>query len=150
MIIVGFGIVIPILPFLVERMGGSALELGIFMAAYSIMQFIFAPYWGSFSDRIGRRPMLIIGLAGYGLTFFLFGFAGNIGILILVRAMSGMISSAALPTTMAYLADITEGDERSKAMGMIGAATGMGMVFGPAIGSWLGHYSFIAVLLGCF
>lgn len=142
LVMVGFGIVIPILPFLVERMGGSALALGLFMAAYSTMQFFFAPLWGRLSDRIGRRPVLIIGLAGYGLTFFLFGFAGNLAILIMVRALSGMISSAALPTAMAYLADITEGDERSKAMGMIGAATGLGMVFGPAIGGWLEHYSF--------
>ncbi|MDA8442834.1 MAG: MFS transporter [Peptococcaceae bacterium] len=142
LVMVGFGIVIPILPFLVERMGGSAVALGVFMAAYSIMQFFFAPLWGRISDRIGRRPVLMIGLGGYGLTFFLFGFAGNLGILIAVRALSGMISSAALPTSMAYLADITEGDERSKAMGMIGAATGLGMVFGPAIGGWLGHYSF--------
>lgn len=142
LVMVGFGIVIPILPFLVEKMGGGALSLGLFMSAYSIMQFFFAPFWGRLSDRIGRRPVLLIGLSGYGLTFFLFGIATNLPLLIAIRAVSGMISSATLPTAMAYLADITEGVDRSKSMGMVGAAMGLGMIFGPALGGWLGNYSF--------
>ncbi len=140
LVMVGFGIVIPILPFLIEDLGGGALSLGVFMSAYSIMQFFFAPYWGRLSDRIGRRPVLLIGLGGYGLTFFLFGIAGNIPLLILIRALSGMISSATLPTVMAYISDITEGADRSRSMGLIGAAAGLGMIFGPVIGGWLGHY----------
>ncbi len=143
LVMVGFGIVIPILPFLVQKLGGGAISLGVFMAAYSIMQFFFAPVWGRLSDRIGRRPVLLIGLSGYGLTFFLFGLAGNMYALIFIRALSGMVSSATLPTAMAYLADITEGAERSRSMGMVGAAMGLGMVFGPALGGWLGHYSFV-------
>jgi DHA1 family multidrug resistance protein-like MFS transporter len=140
LVMVGFGIVIPILLFLIEDLGGGTLSLGIFMSAYSIMQFFFAPYWGRLSDRIGRCPVLLIGLGGYGLTFFLFGIAGNIPLLILIRALSGMISSATLPTVMAYISDITEGADRSKSMGLIGAASGLGMIFGPVIGGWLGHY----------
>jgi len=142
LVMVGFGIVIPILPFLVQKLGGDAISLGIFMSAYSIMQFFFAPWWGRLSDRIGRRPVLLIGLSGYGLTFFLFGLVHNLTLLIIVRAISGMISSATLPTAMAYLADITEGSERSKSMGMVGAAMGLGMIFGPALGGWFGHFSF--------
>jgi MFS transporter, DHA1 family, multidrug resistance protein len=142
LVMVGFGIVIPILPFLMEKLGGGAFSLGLFMSAYSIMQFFFAPFWGRLSDRIGRRPVLLIGLSGYGITFFLFGIANNIPLLIVIRAVSGMISSATLPTAMAYLADITEGVERSKSMGMVGAAMGLGMIFGPALGGWLGDYSF--------
>ncbi|AHF07087.1 MFS transporter [Desulfitobacterium metallireducens] len=141
-VMVGFGIVIPILPYLVQDLGGNALSLGIFMSAYSIMQFFFAPFWGRLSDRIGRRPVLLIGISGYGLTFIFFGMIHNLWLLIAVRALSGMVSSATLPTSMAYLADITEGADRSKSMGMIGAAMGLGMVFGPALGGWLGHYSF--------
>ncbi|HWJ03113.1 MAG TPA: MFS transporter [Verrucomicrobiae bacterium] len=145
LVMVGFGIVIPILPFLVSKMGGTPISLGIFMAAYSIMQFFFAPFWGRLSDQIGRRPVLLIGLAGYGSTFMLMGLADSLWILIAIRALAGVISSATLPTAMAYLADITdEGPARSKAMGMVGAAMGLGMIFGPALGGWLGHYSFAA------
>ncbi|WP_040411713.1 tetracycline resistance MFS efflux pump [Desulfosporosinus sp. OT] len=142
LVMVGFGIVIPILPFFVEKLGGGALSLGIFMSVYSIMQFIFAPIWGRLSDRIGRRPVLLIGLGGYGVTFLMFGMINDLYLLIGLRALAGMVSSATLPTAMAYLADITEGADRSKGMGMLGAAMGLGMVFGPAIGGWLGLYSF--------
>jgi len=142
LVMVGFGIVIPILPFFVTKLGGGALSLGIFMSSYSIMQFFFAPLWGKLSDRIGRRPVILIGLTGYGLTFLMFGMVNNLYLLIGLRALSGMVSSATIPTAMAYLTDITEGTDRSKGMGMIGAAMGLGMIFGPAIGGWLGHYSF--------
>jgi MFS transporter, DHA1 family, multidrug resistance protein len=142
LVMVGFGIVIPILPFFVSKLGGGALALGIFMSAYSIMQFFFAPIWGKLSDRIGRRPVILIGLLGYGVTFLMFGLVSNLYLLIVLRALSGIVSSATLPTAMAYLADITEGADRSKGMGMIGAAMGMGMIFGPALGGLLGHYSF--------
>lgn len=142
LVMVGFGIVIPILPFFVGKLGGGALSLGIFMSVYSIMQFIFAPIWGGLSDRIGRRPVLLIGLGGYGVTFLMFGMVNNLYLLIGLRALAGMVSSATIPTAMAYLADITEGADRSKGMGMLGAAMGLGMVFGPAIGGWLGLHSF--------
>ena len=142
LVMVGFGIVIPILPFFVTKLGGGALSVGIFMSAYSVMQFFFAPLWGRLSDRIGRRPVILIGLCGYGLTFIMFGMVNNLYLLIGLRALAGMVSSATLPTSMAYLADITEGVDRSKGMGMIGAAMGMGMIFGPALGGWLGSYSF--------
>ncbi|KLU64177.1 tetracycline resistance protein, class B [Desulfosporosinus acididurans] len=145
LVMVGFGIVIPVLPFFVSKLGGTPITLGVFMAAYSIMQFFFAPFWGRLSDRIGRRPVLLIGLCGYGFTYFLFGFASNLWVLIFIRALSGMISSATLPTAMAYLTDITEeGPERSKGLGLLGAAMGLGMIFGPAIGGWLGQYVFTA------
>ena len=142
LVMVGFGIVIPILPFFVGKLGGDALSLGIFMSAYSIMQFFFAPFWGKLSDRIGRRPVILIGLSGYGLTFLMFGMVNNLYLLIGLRALSGIVSSATIPTAMAYLTDITEGADRSKGMGMIGATMGLGMIFGPALGGWLGHYSF--------
>ena len=75
LVMVGFGIIIPILPFFLDKLGGGPEALGIFMSVYSVMQFFFAPFWGRLSDRIGRRPVLLIGLSGYGLTFIMFGLA---------------------------------------------------------------------------
>lgn len=142
LVMVGFGIVIPVFPFLIIELGGGPAALGFFMASYSVMQFIFAPSWGRLSDRIGRRPVLLIGLGGYGITFILFGFASELWMMFCIRILSGIISSATLPTAMAYIADTTSGSERSKGMGILGAAMGLGMIVGPALGGWLGQDNF--------
>lgn len=142
LVMVGFGIVIPIMPFFITHLGGGPTILGLFMASYSLMQFFFSPFWGRLSDRIGRRPVILIGLSGYAITFILFGFANNLWMMFAVRILSGIISSATLPTAMAYIADSTGESERSRGMGMMGAAMGVGMIFGPALGGWLGHYGF--------
>ncbi|KAF1084196.1 Tetracycline resistance protein, class B [Sporotomaculum syntrophicum] len=142
LVMMGFGIVIPIFPFLIVDLGGGATALGFFMAAYSIMQFICAPFWGSLSDRIGRRPVLLIGLVGYGVTFTLFGFVSDLWMMFAIRVLSGILSSATLPTAMAYIADTTSGAERSKGMGILGAAMGLGMIIGPAMGGWLSNDNF--------
>lgn len=140
LVMLGFGIIIPILPFYVEQLGGGSVVFGIVMTAYSLMQFFFAPMWGRLSDRIGRRPVLLIGLGGYAVTFTLLGLSSNYWMLIGFRALAGMVSSATIPTAMAYLSDITDPGERSKNMGMVGASMGLGMTFGPAIGGWVGQY----------
>lgn len=142
LVMIGFGIVVPIFPFLIIELGGGPTALGFFMASFSVMQFIFAPIWGRLSDRIGRRPILLIGLGGYGLTFILFGFVSQLWMMFAIRILSGIISSATLPTAMAYIADTTSGEERSKGMGLLGAAMGLGMIVGPALGGWLGHNNF--------
>ncbi len=142
LVMIGFGIIIPILPFFVTRLNGSATSLGFLLASYSLMQFFFAPFWGRLSDRIGRRPVLLIGLSGYGITFILFGLSTQLWMLFSARILSGMISSATLPTAMAYVSDITASKDRAGGMGIMGAAMGLGMIFGPALGGWLGHYSF--------
>lgn len=134
MVMLGFGIIIPILPFYAERFGADSVTLGLLMAVYSIMNFIFAPIWGSLSDRIGRKPVLMIGLAGFALSYFLFAMATQLWMLFATRIMAGALSAATLPTVMAYMADITTPETRAKGMGMIGAAAGLGFVFGPAIG----------------
>jgi len=141
LVMMGFGIIIPILPFYVLQKQGNATTLGFLMASYSLMQFFFAPFWGKMSDNIGRKPVLMIGLGGYALTFILFALATRLWMLFLIRLLSGFISSAALPTAMAYVADITEDKDRAKGMGLMGAALGSGMIFGPALGGWLGHFS---------
>ena len=142
LVMVGFGIIIPIMPFFLTSLGGNASVLGLFMATYSLMHLLFAPFWGRLSDRIGRRPVILIGLSGYGITFVLFGFTDQLWLMFMVRILSGAISSATLPTALAYVADITRENERSQGIGLMTAAMGLGMIVGPALGGWLGQQGF--------
>ncbi len=134
--LVGFGIVIPILPLYGERYASSPLELGLLMASFSAMQFLFAPVLGRLSDRVGRRPVLLISLLGSAAGYVLFGLAGSIGMLFLSRIVDG-ISGANISTAQAVIADITGPEERARGMGLIGAAFGLGFILGPAIGGLL-------------
>ena len=134
LVMVGFGIIIPVLPFLAEEVGGTPTELGFLMAIYSIMQLIFAPIWGRISDRIGRKPVMIVGIAGLAISFFIMAMAESLWGLFAARIIGGILSSANMPTAMAYVADITTEEDRGKGMGIIGAATGLGFILGPAIG----------------
>ncbi|MGN1401586.1 MAG: MFS transporter [Bacillus sp. (in: firmicutes)] len=134
MVMVGFGIIIPVMPFLAREIGANPAELGLLMAVYSLMQLIFAPIWGRVSDRIGRKPVMLIGIAGLSLSFFMIAVADSLTMLMLARVIGGTLSAANMPTAMAYVADITSEEDRGKGMGIIGAATGLGFVFGPAIG----------------
>ena len=137
----GFGIIIPVLPFLAEEVGATPLELGLLMAVYSLMQLLFSPVWGQLSDRYGRKPVLLIGITGLSLSFFLFSVAETLIMLFVARFLGGALSAAAMPTVMAYAADVTPPDERGKAMGAIGAATGLGFICGPAIGGMFSQTS---------
>lgn len=138
---VGFSIIMPVLPYYAESMGASAFQLGMLITVYAICQFIFAPVWGAYSDRVGRRPVLLLGLIGYSITFILFGFATKLWMLYLIRIAGGTLACATMPTAMAYIGDSTSMEKRGSAMGMIGAAMGMGMVIGPAIGGVLSGIS---------
>jgi len=140
-IMMGFGMIIPIMPFYVEHFGATGRDLGLLIAIYSMMQFIFAPIWGKQSDRFGRKPILLIGIFGNALSLLLFGLAPNLWMLFVARALSGILSSATLPTAMAYVGDSTSDEERSGGMGLMGAAMGLGMVIGPGIGGWFAEYS---------
>jgi DHA1 family multidrug resistance protein-like MFS transporter len=137
-VMLGFGMIIPILPFLVQRYGGGGFAMGMLMAIFSLMQFIFSPIWGNLSDRYGRKPILLLGALGNALTNVGFGFSTNLWTLYLFRALGGVLSSATLPTAMAFIGDRTEEDERGGGMGIVGAAMGVGMVLGPGIGGLLG------------
>lgn len=134
LVMVGFGIIIPVLPFYAEEIGANPTELGLLMAVYSLMQLIFAPMWGQVSDRIGRKPVMMIGIAGLAISFLIQALSTELWMLFAARILGGILSSANMPTAMAYVADITTEENRGKGMGIIGAATGLGFVFGPAIG----------------
>jgi DHA1 family multidrug resistance protein-like MFS transporter len=133
-VMLGFGIIIPIIPFYVERFGGGGMEMGMLMAIFSLMQFIFSPIWGSLSDRIGRKPVLLIGAFGNAASMALMGFAHEYWLLLSARALSGILSSATMPAAMAFISDSTDEKNRGEGMGVIGAAFGVGMVLGPGIG----------------
>ncbi|WP_245618139.1 MFS transporter [Domibacillus tundrae] len=134
LVMVGFGIIIPVLPFYAENMGASPAELGWLMAVYSVMQLLFTPVWGRVSDRIGRKPVMMIGIIGLALSFFLMAVSSSLWMLFAARIIGGFLSAANMPTVMAYVADVTTPEDRGKGMGIIGAAIGLGFIFGPAIG----------------
>src|ERR1043165_3907623 len=151
--LIGFGIVIPVLPLYAERYHASEAVIGLMLASYSMMQFVFAPILGRLSDRVGRRPVLLVSLLGTSLGFLLMGFAHRIpfGValfglspvviwLFLARVIDG-ISGGNISTAQAYIADVTPPDERAKGMGLIGAAFGMGFIFGPVIGGLMSGLS---------
>lgn len=140
-VMLGFGIVIPVYPFYIQSMGASGRELGLLIAISPALQLIFSPIWGAVSDRVGRKPVLMVGILGYGISMFLFGLATELWMLYVFRALGALLSAATLPTTYAYISDSTTEEDRSGAMGALGAATGLGMMLGPAVGGWLGTVS---------
>ena len=140
-VMLGFGMVIPIFPFYVQRMGAGGTALGLLTATAAFTELIFGPMWGSISDRRGRKPILMLGLLGYGLSSLLFGFATRLWMLFVFRALSGVLSAAALSTALAYIGDSTSDEDRGGGMGILGAAMGLGLILGPGFGGWLGNIS---------
>lgn len=133
-VMLGYGMVLPVLPFLIEKLGAGGSEMGWLMSSYSLMQFIFAPIWGSVSDRIGRKPVLVVGILGYAVSLFMFGLAQSFTVMFIARVLSGVLSCATMPTAMAYIGDQVSEEGRSAGMGKLGAAMGIGVVLGPIIG----------------
>ncbi len=137
--LVGFGIVLPLLPIYSDTFGASGLMVGVIMASFSAMQFLFAPVWGRLSDRVGRRPVLLVSTAGAALSYAVFGYgstlAGNtaLTVLLISRMLAG-VCGANITVAQAYIADITPPEQRSKRMGLIGMAFGLGFIFGPILG----------------
>ena len=140
-VMLGFGIVIPILPFYVEKFGASGSSLGLLMASFAVMQFIFAPIWGGISDRYGRKPVLMLGVLGNALAHLLFGLSTQLWMLFAARAMAGILSAATMPAAMAYIGDSTSERERGSGMGILRAAVGVGIIVGPGLGGWLSSIS---------
>ena len=137
--LVGFGIVLPLLPLYGEHYNAQGWQIGLLMASYSLMQFLFAPAWGRLSDRIGRRPVLLVSTAGAVASYALFAWATHftgataLWLIITSRALAG-ICGANVTVAQAYIADISPPEQRSKRMGLIGMAFGLGFIFGPPIG----------------
>ena len=140
---VGFGIVIPVLPLYAERFHATPLEIGWLTGIYSGMQIIFTPLLGKLSDRFGRRPVLMISLAGTAIGFAMMGLAHSLTLLFAARIFSG-ITGGNISIPQAYIADVTTPETRSKWMGMIGAAFGLGFTFGPMIGGIMSRISYSA------
>ena len=151
--LLGFSIVIPLMPYYIV----TALHLtekaslidprvdtysGMMIGVFALMQFFFAPMWGNLSDRIGRKPILMISLIGDVVFYAMFGIVQHsLPLLILSRVLGGIVSSGTLAVAQAYVADVTPPEERAVGLGMLGAAFGIGFVFGPALGGWLGAYN---------
>lgn len=145
----GLSVLFPIIAPLSRQLGLSETQAGWFSTAYSLMQFVFAPMWGVRSERVGRRPVLLLGLVGFSVSFGLFGLLAYLGtqgllaggalfaLLVLSRVVGGVLSSATLPTAQAMMADLSDKEGRAASLGLIGAAFGLGVVFGPGIGALL-------------
>lgn len=137
--LVGFGILIPIQPFYAETLGASAATVTLLGASFSLMQFLFAPFWGKISDRIGRRPVMLISIAVASVGYLAFALSKSLPLLFASRMLAGF-GTANIGTAQAIIADITAPEQRAKGMGMIGAAFGLGFIFGPAIGGAFGQF----------
>ncbi|MDP3279009.1 MAG: MFS transporter [Deltaproteobacteria bacterium] len=141
--LLGFGLTIPLMPFYAQRYGASALEVTLLFASYSLMNFLFVPLWGELSDRVGRRPVLLISIAATAFSMVFFALADSYGMLLASRILQG-IMTANIATLQAYIADVTKPADRGRAMGLIGAAFGLGFIVGPAVGGILAAWSFRA------
>ena len=136
-VMLGYSMAMPLLPFYIENFGVGGTELGWLMSTYSLMQLICAPLWGILSDRYGRKPIILIGVLGYTICLFLFGLARSFTMLFIARSFSGILSSATMPTAMAYIGENAPQKEKSKGMGQLGAAVGVGVIIGPLVGGFL-------------
>lgn len=137
--LIGFGIVLPILPFYAQRFGAAGLGYGGVISVFSLMQFVATALLGKLSDRVGRRPVLLTTMIINAVGYTLFAFAGSYWVLFLSRVVSGF-AGGNISAAQAYIADITTPAERSRGMGMVGAAFGIGFSLGPAIGGFAAHY----------
>jgi MFS transporter, DHA1 family, multidrug resistance protein len=144
-VMIGFGITLPVLPFYVERLAQAegvtpqaiVMHVTLLTAVYPLGQLVFAPIWGRWSDRTGRRWLLLMGMAGYVIAQILFGLATSLWLLYAARILGGILSSATLPVSAAYVADATTEGERARGMAWLGTATSLGFVVGPALGGLL-------------
>ena len=157
--ILGLSVLFPIIGPLARELHLSEFQAGLFSTGYALMQFVLAPYWGRRSEVVGRKPILLMGIVGFAIGFFLFalfaqlGYRGSLsgwGLLLAMlaaRLLGGAFSSATLPTAQAYLADITPRDQRTQNFALLGAAFGLGVIFGPAIGAGLSRFGLLVPVL---
>ncbi len=147
-VMVGFGITMPVLPFYTERLVPAqgaprlsiAMHVSLLTSTYALMQLLFAPVWGRWSDKVGRRRLALIGIAGSALTQVLFGIANSLWLLHAARVLGGALSSAVFPAASAYVADVTTAEERSRGMAWLGTTANVGVVAGLALGGSLSRH----------
>jgi MFS family permease len=153
--ILGLSILFPIIQPLGRQLGLSEIEVGSLSAGYAAMQLLASAYWGRRSERVGRKPVLLTGIIGFSVSFFLFGLVAELGLrgmfshgvlfgaLLASRIVGGGVSSATIPTAQAYVADITDRENRTRGMAVIGAAFGLGIIVGPGIGAGLATFGML-------
>lgn len=155
LVMVGFGITLPVLPFYIQKLSLAQdisreklwLHVGLITGSYPLMQFLLSPYFGALSDRIGRKPLILGGLAGYSLTIFLFSISGNLLFLYIFRLLAGLFSAAFLTASSAYIADNTTEEKRGGGMALLVSVAGLGAVAGPLIGNL---FSEVTITFGQF
>ena len=141
--LIGFGIIIPLLPFYAEQFGASPIVIGLLFASFSLAQLIAAPILGEWSDRWGRRPVLIVSLIGTAVSFAMLAMAGSLTMLFAARIVDGL-SGGNITTARAYIADVSTEENRARMYGFLGAAFGIGFILGPALGGVFSHISYTA------
>lgn len=137
---IGFGIIIPVMPEIIQKADptGAELHTGRMLALYSAVSFLLSPLWGNLSDRVGRRKIILTGLIGFSVSFLLFGLAGeSLMMMYISRALGGLFSGAVASVIVAYVADITPPEQRTKGMGLVGMSIGLGFTIGPGVGGLL-------------
>ena len=139
--LLGFSLILPLLPYYAATFGADAFVTGLLVASYAVAQLIGAPLLGRWSDRLGRRPVLLISIFGTFIGFLLLGFAGALWMLFLSRVIDGL-TGGNLSVAQAYIADVTDEKNRAKGLGMIGAAFGLGFIIGPAVGGALSAFGY--------
>ena len=152
--LVGVGMLVPVLPYYAQSMGAHGWELGLLVSLFTLVQFAAIPFWGKFSDRVGRRPVLVMSLLGSSLALVILMLSGSLHWIFISRIIAGCFA-ATVSLSYAYIADVTEPAERGKGLGMISAGIGLGITFGTVIGGLLARYGFwlplsAAALLGVF
>ncbi|MEJ5314259.1 MAG: MFS transporter [Anaerolinea sp.] len=139
--LLGFSLILPLLPYLAKSFSASEFQIGLLVASYALAQFIGAPFLGRLSDRYGRRPILLISIAGNALGFLLLGIAQNLTMLFVSRILAGF-TAANISVAQAYISDVTDNQSRARGLGLIGAAFGLGFILGPAIGGALSQFGY--------
>jgi MFS transporter, DHA1 family, tetracycline resistance protein len=139
--LLGFSLILPLLPYYAQTFGADAFVTGLLVASYAVAQLLGAPLLGRWSDRIGRRPVLLISIFGTFVGFLLLGFAGALWMLFVSRVIDGL-TGGNLTVAQAYITDVTDQKNRTKALGMIGAAFGLGFIIGPAVGGALSTFGY--------
>src|SRR3989338_7195084 len=130
----GFGVILPLLPFYALSLGAKPFELGVLTATFALMQLVFSPLFGKLGDRHGRKKVLLVGTAGFVVSYVLFAFSTTFEMALFARALEGVFAPGFFPACISLLSDFTTPDQRGKAMGLMGMTFSLGFIFGPAFG----------------